>query len=134
MDDRIKKIADHYGFEAQSRQLIEEMAELTQAINKEWRRDKGYLNGDEQLMKASIIEELADVLVMINQMCHLLDCAEMVTKTAGEKIDRTLERIQLYPFSRCLTCGKEFNSELVYEYGIKCCPWCGEKIEGQIDD
>lgn len=35
----IRYIADHYGYEAQSRQLIEEMAELTQAINKMWRID-----------------------------------------------------------------------------------------------
>lgn len=33
-EDKIKKIARHYGYEAQSRQCIEEMAELTQAIKK----------------------------------------------------------------------------------------------------
>lgn len=33
-EDKIKKIARRYGYEAQSRQCIEEMAELTQAINK----------------------------------------------------------------------------------------------------
>lgn len=37
-DEKIKKIARHYGYEAQSRQCIEEMAELTQAINKYWRK------------------------------------------------------------------------------------------------
>ena len=34
MDNRIKTIADHYGYEAQSRQCMEECAELIQAINK----------------------------------------------------------------------------------------------------
>lgn len=34
---KIQKIADTYGYDAQSRQCIEEMAELTQAINKFWR-------------------------------------------------------------------------------------------------
>lgn len=35
--EKIKIVADHYGYGAQSRQCIEEMAELTQAINKWWR-------------------------------------------------------------------------------------------------
>ena len=33
-NEAIKKIADKYGYDAQSRQLIEEMAELTVALNK----------------------------------------------------------------------------------------------------
>lgn len=32
-EEKIKKIARHYGYEAQSRQCIEEMAELAQAIS-----------------------------------------------------------------------------------------------------
>lgn len=35
--EKIKIIAEHYGYDSQSRQCIEEMAELTQAINKWWR-------------------------------------------------------------------------------------------------
>lgn len=31
---KIQKIAEFYGYDAQSRQCIEEIAELTQAINK----------------------------------------------------------------------------------------------------
>ena len=33
-EKKIRVIANHYGYDAQSRQCIEEMAELTQAINK----------------------------------------------------------------------------------------------------
>ena len=33
-EQKIQYIADHYGYEPQSRQLIEEMAELTVALNK----------------------------------------------------------------------------------------------------
>ena len=33
-----------------------------------------------------------------------------------------------YPFGYCHKCEKEFNSELINEYGIKNCPWCGEPI------
>ena len=41
MNLKLKEIAEHYGYDAQSRQLIEEMAELTQAINKFWRKRSG---------------------------------------------------------------------------------------------
>lgn len=39
--EKIKIIAEHYGYDSQSRQCIEEMAELTQAINKFWRNQLG---------------------------------------------------------------------------------------------
>jgi DNA-directed RNA polymerase subunit RPC12/RpoP len=34
----------------------------------------------------------------------------------------------LYPFGKCKKCDKEFNSELISEYNITHCPWCGESI------
>ena len=37
MDKRLINIVKHYDNDAQIRQLIEEMAELTQALNKLWR-------------------------------------------------------------------------------------------------
>ena len=37
-EQKIHFIADYYGYEPQSRQLIEEMAELTVALNKAWRK------------------------------------------------------------------------------------------------
>lgn len=33
------------------------------------------------------------------------------------------------PFGKCEACSKEFNSELVNEYNIKFCPYCGQKID-----
>lgn len=41
MREKIIQIADKYGYDAQSRQCIEEMAELTQAVNKFWRKQLG---------------------------------------------------------------------------------------------
>lgn len=43
-EQKIQYIADHYGYEPQSRQLIEEMAELTVAINKLWRKHEYKIN------------------------------------------------------------------------------------------
>lgn len=94
MDLHIKNIAKTYGYEAQSRQCIEEMAELTQAINKLWRKcgNGQPYNKDIEMCKNNLIEELADVQIMIWQMVYLLKAD--VTPIIENKINRTLERIQ----------------------------------------
>lgn len=61
MDKRIKEIAAYYGYEAQSRQLIEEMTELTQAINKLWRIDKSYISKDRNTVTTKIIMETVPI-------------------------------------------------------------------------
>lgn len=66
-EQKIQYIVDHYGYETQSRQLIEEMAELTVAINKEWRSRHNYVetpNAD-YVDYENILEEMADTLIMI---------------------------------------------------------------------
>lgn len=59
------EIADKLGYEEQSMQLIEEMAELTQAINK-YRR----YNNTEEL--SNLIEELCDVDIVLEQVIYLI--------------------------------------------------------------
>lgn len=61
----LQDIADKLGYEEQSMQLIEEMAELTQAISK-YRR----YNGTEELL--DLIEELCDVNIVLEQVIYLL--------------------------------------------------------------
>lgn len=94
MDDRIKKIADHYGYEAQSRQLIEEMAELTQAINKEWRNAKGFLHVNYGVIVDDIAEEVTDVEIMLDQIKYLLKIENEVEDWRECKLKRTLEKIE----------------------------------------
>ena len=67
MKENLRTIAEHYGYDAQARQLIEEMAELTVVLNKEWRARVGYISHDEEMRKR-IIEEIADVEVMLEQI------------------------------------------------------------------
>lgn len=99
----IKKIADTYGYDSQSRMLIEEMAELTKAINKAW-RVFNYCKADtvEDLqagataMRESIrnlIEEIADVEIMLAQIKYLMQCNTEVIEVREQKIARQLERI-----------------------------------------
>jgi len=90
------KVADYYGYEAQSNQLVEECAELIQAVNK-FRRAKGlgqatpveYLDA-----KANLIEEITDVEVMLEQIKYLLHIPEAdLLAIRDKKMSRTLERM-----------------------------------------
>lgn len=94
MDDRIKKIADHYGYEAQSRQLIEEMAELTQAVNKLWRFEKECIGGTIEIHKAKVTEEIADVEIVLGQIKYLLGVKKETEIWREKKLERTLEKIE----------------------------------------
>ena len=102
---KIKKIAYTYGYDAQSRQCIEEMAELTQAINKYWRKDlqcgkypynpwDGYMPDDSKEYD-NLLEEIADVEICLAQMKYLLAIREEdINKVIEQKLDRQLERIE----------------------------------------
>lgn len=101
--EKIRTIARHYEYDAQSRQCIEEMAELTQAINKYWRTElqcgknlynpwDGYMpdNSEEYY---NLVEEIADVQIMLEQMKFFLAAGHDVNCIIDEKLDRQIERI-----------------------------------------
>lgn len=94
--DKIKIIADHYGYEAQSRQCIEEMAELTQAINKFWRACGNGQKTEKSIQdcRDNLVEEMADVQIMLWQMEYLLLSGQEVNQMIEKKLDRQLERIE----------------------------------------
>lgn len=98
---KIQKIAQKYGYDAQSRQCIEEMAELTQAINKFWRKQLDC--GKKTVLEVPIgtpeeqhiEEEIADVIITIENVKHLLAIKEeSIEKIMEEKVARQLERIK----------------------------------------
>nr|DAS09928.1 MAG TPA: nucelotide kinase [Caudoviricetes sp.] len=76
-DDRYK-IAEYFGIRKQTMQLIEEMAELTQAFCKESRG-----------LKCNIVEEIADVRLVLAQLIYLLNCEDEVQKIEKSKVERT---------------------------------------------
>lgn len=101
--EKVKLIADFYGYETQSRQCIEEMAELTQAINKKWREDIDFANKLYQgaleenfptgiKLYLHVLEEIADVQIMLWQMEHLLryDVSDIIE----DKLDRQIKRLE----------------------------------------
>ena len=99
MQDKLKIIAEHYGIENQSIQLMEEMAELTIALNKYRRSSKIQHQTisesiDEQFIIEQIIEEICDVEIVLSQLKYLFNCSDDDLAIWKEhKLDRQLERI-----------------------------------------
>lgn len=102
MNEKLQQIADYYGYEAQSRQLIEEMAELTQAINKLWRCENGLIDQRVYMLPEvrrsihldNVVEEIADVEICLEYVKYLLDItAEEVDEVKATKVERELNRI-----------------------------------------
>lgn len=80
----MKLLIDHYGHESQ-KMMLEEMAELQKEICKEFR---GELN------KEAITEEVADVLIMLEQVQMMYDISDIrLLEIANEKLARQLRRI-----------------------------------------
>lgn len=87
-EKRCGEILQHYGIMAQRRQLVEECAELIQAVCKlERRLDAAALY--------NFIEELADVEIMVEQMKQTLTDRERDTllRVENAKINRQLQRM-----------------------------------------
>ena len=85
-EEKVKQIADFYGLKNQLKQLAEECCELSvEALH--YTREKG---GTER-----ISEEIADVLIMIQQIVYLLGHGYGdIEKCAEFKLDRQLSRIE----------------------------------------
>lgn len=74
-----------YGAEKQTLKMFEEMAELQKELCKNsWGADN----------REEIAEEIADVRVVLDQMCILHDCADLAEKYQEEKLARLLGKIE----------------------------------------
>lgn len=92
--DKIKHIAEERGYEEQSRQLMEECAELIQAVNKYWRAVRYGSVMDVAKARENMSEEIADVLNMTDQIMYLTCCQDEVEQVLDQKVDRTLKEIE----------------------------------------
>ena len=82
-DERIKTIADHYGIKNQMRQLAEECSELAVEASHSARIGT----------TVKIIEEMADVLIMMEQVIYLAgidkcDIEDCIDYKLGRQITR----------------------------------------------
>lgn len=88
----VHEIAVHYGMQSQEQVAIEECAELIKAITKSNRRKmdaKGFIAGITE-----IAEEIADVLIMCEQLTYLYGIGEVVKEQIDYKISRQLDRME----------------------------------------
>ena len=84
--DTYKQAIETYGVRAQKLMAIEEMSELTKEICKDFR---GKLN------REHLIEEMADVLIMLDQMLLLYKISgEEVGLMRIQKVERLKERLE----------------------------------------
>ncbi len=90
IDERIIKIADHYGVNSQLDILQEECAELIQAVSK-YRR----VNNPNAFDMTHLAEEVADVEIMIAQIKYLMKLSERdIEAIKDTKLERQLERMR----------------------------------------
>lgn len=83
--DKLQMIADHYGIKKQLRQLAEECSEL--AVEASHSARKGFTVG--------IIEEIADVLIMMEQVIYLAKIDKCdIEDCINYKLDRQMKRIK----------------------------------------
>ena len=88
IDNAIAIIATHYGVKAQSMQTCEECAELIQAVSKLTR-------GVTETRILALVEEIADVRIMMSQLMQLFGIPEAeVSERVEEKLERQLKRIK----------------------------------------
>lgn len=84
--DTYKQAIEEYGARAQKLMAIEEMSELTKEICKDFR---GKLN------REHLVEEMADVLIMLDQMLLLYKISgEEVGLMRIKKVERLKERLE----------------------------------------
>lgn len=76
--DEKYRLAEYFGVKTQINQMIEEMAELTQAFCKQNRGKT-----------SNIVEEMADVSLVLEQLIYLLGCSKEIQEIKKEKIERT---------------------------------------------
>ncbi len=76
---KLETIADHFGLQNQVYKLYEEMSELAVALT----------HHDME----NIVEEIADVKIMLAQLEYLFDVKDKVKGVVDYKIERTLTKI-----------------------------------------
>ena len=84
-ENQCEAIAEHYGMRNQLPIAIEEMSELTKEICK-------YIRGNDNLN--DLVEEIADVQIMVRQLIALFEVEIQVDKMVDYKLERQWERMK----------------------------------------
>ena len=82
--ERYEKIIEHHGAQCQMIKAIEEAAEFIQALSK-------YINTGEGV--AHLAEEVADMLIMAEQVIYMIDFQDEVKHWREMKYVRTIQKL-----------------------------------------
>lgn len=82
--DNLCTVAEYYGLELQICKTLEELGELSASLARR-QLDQNY---------GGVLEEIADVYNMLDQLCILLDCEDKVADIAETKMQRQLKRME----------------------------------------
>ena len=95
MSEKELEIINHYGISTQLKYIHTEYYELDEAILNEINDDEIYYEQVEEYHKKHIAEEIADIMVMLNQFkaYYGIDDKE-IESIMNKKIERQLERIK----------------------------------------
>lgn len=85
----LNTIVETYGSDKQEDMAIEECLELIKAILK-FRRS----NAKDSDLRDAVIDEIADVQIMLTQLGIIFNCVEEVNERIDFKIDRQIGRIK----------------------------------------
>ena len=85
----LNTIVETYGSDKQEDRAIEECSELIKAILK-FRRS----NAQDSDLRDAVIDEIADVQIMLTQLGIIFNCVEEVNERIDFKIDRQMGRIK----------------------------------------
>ena len=83
MNTTCKMAVDYYGKELQINQAFEKMGGLLVTIS-QWRRGRS--------SKADVMSGIADVIIMCDQLCYIVDGTEEGVNICSDIIDQKLKR------------------------------------------
>lgn len=99
-DERIKTIFDHYGEESQLEKSLEELDELEDVISKLLTLEKcavskkmAFYKSNRESLIDHIAEEIADVRIMLDQLCYGLKIEQRAEDWREMKLIRQMKRI-----------------------------------------
>lgn len=84
--DLMEKVIDAWGAKAQTLVVLEEMAELQKEILKNINRDKDNI--------AEIIDEVADVEIMLEQLKYIYQIENQVAERIPVKLEKVAKRLE----------------------------------------
>lgn len=84
---------DVYGKEAQVDMAIEEMSELSKALLKRRRAERSPEAWDYEKTRKNILEEIADVIIMLTQLVMIYGGREIIQQDIHEKVERLEKRL-----------------------------------------